>query len=168
MCPLCCGSCRGLSFQSYLPVLTCTWAAEQDPLCVFLCGSLPGVCLTWERVVIPQQGWPLSFYLCALRNFTFLFQRRKLLQNLTFHANRYHIGEADRKKCVDKYQPWAVDGVGGGYLLAWFESGSFHCGGCIFSLDFCGPSPAALIPPAVQKHGNHGDKLSLMDRCLVF
>lgn len=104
--------------------------------------------------------------LCS-QEFHLLFQRRKLLQNLTFHANRYHIGGVDRKKCVDKYQPWAVDGVGGGHLLAWFESGSFPCGGCIFSLDLCGPSPAALIPPAVQKHVNHGDKLGLMDKYLV-
>lgn len=109
--------------------------------------------------------------LCS-QEFHLLFQRRKLLQNLTFLANRYHvreeIREADRKKCVDKYQPWAVDDIGGGSLLAWFDSGSFPCGGCIFSLDLCGPSAAALIPPAVQKHANHGDKLSLMDTYLVF
>lgn len=93
-----------------------------------------------------------------------LFISEEEASSKTFLANR----EVDRKKCVDKYQAWAMDGVGGGHLLAWFESGSFHCGGGIFSLDFCGPSPAALIPPAVQKHVNHGDKLTLMDKYLVF
>lgn len=40
----------GLSFHSYLPTPTCTWAAEQAPLCVFFCGRLPNVCLTRQRV----------------------------------------------------------------------------------------------------------------------
>lgn len=123
MFPLCCGSCRGLSFQSYLPVLTCTWAAEQDPLCVFLCGSLPGVCLTWERVVIPQRGWPLSFYLCALRNFTFFISEEEASSKFNIPCRQISRWRSGQKEMCGQIS--AVDGVGGGHLLASFYSGSF-------------------------------------------
>lgn len=116
MCPLCCASCGGLSFHSYLPALICTWSAEQDPLCVFLCGNLPGVCLTCERVVIPQQGWPLSFVflpLCTQECHLYSRGGRKLLKNITFLANRYLMREVDRKemRVLGKYHSRACTGA---------------------------------------------------------
>lgn len=44
----------GLSFHSDLLPLTCTSAAEQEPLCLFLCGTVASVCLTQQRILGPR------------------------------------------------------------------------------------------------------------------